>query len=141
MFPLRLPFLTAALLSLAVLGCGGSFFISSGNGRLLVFVSVDPSNADANHFSGGQVQFTTRGMFNMAPTVVSPMTDVIWTIDHPAFSAMPDLGHAVITQDGLASCAPGFAGTAQVFATAPADPNRPVSLQNATVGTAQLVCP
>jgi hypothetical protein len=127
---------------LSALGCGSSsFFVSSSNGQLLLFISVDPSVADPMHFSGGQVQFTARGMFNMSPSVVSPLSDVIWTIDRPAFSGMPDLGHAFIDQNGVATCAPGFAGTAQVFATAAADPMRALSAQNSKVGTAQLVCP
>lgn len=142
MFRLRAWFPSAAMLALlSALGCGSSFFVASSNGQLLLFVSVDPSVADPIHFSSAQVQFTARGMFNMSPSVVSPLSDVVWTIDRPALSGMPDLGHAFIDQNGVATCAPGFAGTAQVFATAAADPSRPVSLQNSKVGTAQLVCP
>ena len=142
MFRLRAWLRFAGMLALlSALGGGGSFFVASSDGRLLLFVSVDPSVADPMHFSNAQAQFTARGMFNMSQSVVSPLSDVIWTIDRPAFSGMPDLGHAFIDQNGVATCAPGFAGTAQVFATAGADPSRPVSLQNSKVGTAQLVCP
>ena len=142
MFRLRRWFRSAAMLALlSALGCGGSFFVASSNGQLLIFVSVDPSVADPMHFSSAQVQFTARGMFNMSPDVVSSLSGVMWTIDHPAFSGMPDLGHAFIDQNGVATCAPGFVGTARVFATAAADPSRPVSAQNSKVGTAQLVCP
>jgi|GraSoi2013_115cm_1033766.scaffolds.fasta_scaffold00369_8 hypothetical protein len=142
MFRPRAGFVFIVVMALcAALGCGASFFASSNDGRLLVFVSVDPASADANRFPGGQVQFTARGTFNLSPTAVSPLTGIVWTIDHPAFAVMPDLGHAFIDQTGLASCAPGFVGILQVFATAPADSSRVMSAQNAIVGMAHMVCP
>lgn len=130
-----------ALALLAALGCGGaSFFIAGGNGQLLVVVSVHPNSADAIQFPNGQVPFTAQGTFK-SPASVSSLSNVAWTIDRPAFSLMPDLGHASINQNGLATCAPGFVGIVQVFATAPADPNLAMSAQNAIVGTAHMVCP
>jgi len=131
---------TLLLISM-ILGCGSSFFISSNNGRLLIVVSVDPPTADPMTFPNGQVQFTAQGTFNMAPTAVNSIPGVIWTIDHPAFSMLPDSGNAFIDANGQAHCAPGFIGHAQVFATAAANPNQAVSMQNKVVGTAMLTCP
>ena len=130
-----------ALALVAALGCGGSFFIAGGNGQLLVVVSVHPVFVDAVQFPNGQVLFTAQGTFNESGDSVDPLTNVVWTIDRPAFSLKPDLGHAFIDQTGLATCAPGFVGIVQVFATAPADPRLAMSAQNAIVGTAHMVCP
>jgi hypothetical protein len=129
------------LVTLALAGCGASFFISSNNGRLLVAVSVNPNGIDPVNSPNGVVQFTAAGTFSMSPTTVDPITNVLWTIDRPAFSAIPDTGHAFIDANGMARCAQGFIGMAQVFATAPANPNQPVSLQNQVVGSATLMCP
>jgi sorbitol-specific phosphotransferase system component IIA len=129
------------LVWLAFIGCGGSFFFSSNNGRLLLFVSVNPTNVDGVHFINGQVPFTATGTFNMAPITVNSINNVIWTVDRAAFSTMPDLGHATISPDGVAQCTPGFTGSVTIFATAAADPTQPVSLSNQKVGTAQLLCP
>src|SRR5262245_29080613 len=125
---------------LATIGCSG-FFFSSNNGRLLVVVSVDPVSANASQFTNGQVQFTASGTFNRSPTSVNPLGSVVWTVDHPAFSGLPDSGHATITADGVAQCAMDFSSSVTVFATAAADPTQPVSLSNEKVGTAQLMCP
>ena len=125
---------------LAEPGCSG-FFFSSNNGRLLLVVSVDPASANASHFDNGQVQFTASGTFNLSPTTVNRLGGVVWTVDRPAFSGLPDMGHATISPNGVAQCAMDFSGSVTVFATAPADPTQPVSLSNEKVGTAQLVCP
>lgn len=128
-----------AFLLLALAGCSG--FVLFSNGRVLAVVIVNPTIADPINFPNGQVQFTARGTFNIAPTLVDPLPSVVWTVDRPAFSGLLDLGHAVINQNGLAQCAPGFAGRVQVIATAPANPTMPVSLSNQIVGTAQMNCP
>jgi hypothetical protein len=135
----RFPALVLAAVSLAA-GCGGTVFVASTGGRLLVAVSVTPASADPS-LSNGQIIFTASGTFNTNPTTISPLPGVIWTVDHPAFGGFPDLGRATITQDGFAQCGVGFIGTVKVFATAPADPTLAVSLQNQRVGTATLVCP
>jgi hypothetical protein len=54
---------------------------------------------------------------------------------------MPDSGNAFINANGVARCAQGFIGLVQVFATAPSNPNQPVSMSNQVVGTATLSCP
>jgi hypothetical protein len=131
----------ALLIVMATAGCGASFFVASGDGRLLVLVSVDPPSADASQFNNGQVQFTANGTFNKDPITVDSLGSVVWTVDHPAFSNMPDFGHATITTNGLAQCAPDFSGSVTVFATAPANPAQAVSSSNQKVGKAQLICP
>jgi hypothetical protein len=128
------------LIALALAGCS-SFLVVASNGRLLVAVSVNPNSIDPVNLSNGQAQFSATGTFNMSPTTVEPMANVVWTIDRPAFSAMPDSGHAFIDTNGVAHCAQGFIGTAQVFATAPANPDQPLSTQNQVVGSATLMCP
>lgn len=135
----RLVALVLVAVSLAA-GCGGTVFVASSGGKLLVFISVTPASADPS-LSNGQVSFTAAGTFNSNPTPISPLSGVIWTVDHPAFGGFPDLGRASITQDGLAQCGVGFVGTVRVFATAAADPAFAASLQNQKVGTATLVCP
>jgi hypothetical protein len=137
--PWRLVALALTATSL-VAGCGGTVFFASTGGRALVFVTVTPTSADPS-LSNGQVVFIASGTFNTNPTNISPLPGVIWTIDQTAFSTVPNLGRAAITQDGVAQCGQGFIGTVRVFATAPADPNFPASLQNQKVGTATLVCP
>ena len=135
----RLLALAWAVVFLAV-GCGGTFFVASTNGRLLVFVSVTPASIDPM-LSSGSVVFTAAGTFNSDPTSVSPLPGVIWSVDTPAFSTLPNLGRATITPDGIAQCGVGFVGTVKVFATAPANPAFAASPQNQTVGTATLICP
>jgi hypothetical protein len=130
------------LIVLSLAGCEGfSGFVVVSDGRLLVSLTVNPTFADPVHFPGGQVQFTASGNFNMAPMMVNPMANVLWTVDRGAFSTAPDLGHASISPNGVAQCAVGFIGTVQVIATAPANPNQPVSLSNQVAGTARLNCP
>jgi hypothetical protein len=128
------------LIAFALAGCT-SFLVVASNGRLLVAVSVNPNSIDPVNLSNGQAQFTATGTFNMSPTTVEPMTNVVWTIDRPALSTMPDSGHAFIDANGVAHCAQGFIGPAQVFATAPANPDQPLSTQNQVVGSATIMCP
>jgi hypothetical protein len=132
-------FLFPAFFLLLLGGCSGFVFFS--NGRALVVVTVDPTIADPNNFPNFQVQFRALGTFNLAPTFLDPLPNVVWTVDRPAFSRAPDLGHASINQNGIARCTPGFVGTVTVIATAPADPSFPVSASNQVTGTAQMRCP
>ena len=130
--------LTVLLFSLTILGCSGFALFS--NGRLLVVVSVNPSNVNAQTFTGGLVQFTATGNFNMDP-MTAPLSGVIWTVDNPAFSNVPDDGHATINTNGVAQCAPGFSGTVTIIATAAKDPSRPVSPMNEMSGSTVMMCP
>ncbi len=132
-------FLLPAFFLLLLGGCNG--FVLFSNGRLLVVVNVDPAIADPINFPNFQVQFRATGTFSFTPTFADPLPNVVWTVDRPAFSSAPDLGHASINQHGIAQCAPGFVGTVQVIATAPADPGFPVSASNQVSGIAQMTCP
>jgi len=135
-----LSFVLAVLLfSLTILSCNGIAVFS--NGRLLVVVSVNPSNVNAQTFSGGVVQFTATGNFNMDPVNVTPLSGVIWTVDSPAFSGVPDDGHATISMNGVAQCAPEFSGTVTIIATAAKDPSQPVSMSNEMSGSTVMMCP
>lgn len=131
--------LTIFLFSLTILGCSGFALFS--NGRLLVVVSLNPSNPNAQIFPGGFVQFTATGNFSMDPMSVTPLSGVVWTVDRPAFSGMPDTGHASIDMNGVAQCAPGFTGTVTIIATAAKDPSQPVSPTNEMSGSTVMVCP
>ncbi len=135
---LRSTFLFASLL-LLLAGCSGFVFFS--NGRVVVAVTVSPSIADPINFPNQQIQFVASGTFTISPTLVTPLQGVIWTVDRPAFSGAPDLGHATITQNGLAQCTPGFNGVVQIIATAPFNPSLPVSPSNQMAGVAQMNCP
>ncbi|HET7873531.1 MAG TPA: hypothetical protein VFL42_13515 [Terriglobales bacterium] len=130
------------LIVLFLAGCGGvSGFVLISDGRLLVSLTVSPTVADPVQSPSGQVQFTAAGNFNMAPMVVNPMSNVVWTVDRGPFSMTPDMGHATISPNGVAQCAVGFIGTVQVIATAAANSSQPASMNNQVVGTARLNCP
>jgi hypothetical protein len=116
---------------LSILGCGG------GTGRMLLSVAITPSSATA---SGGNVQFTATGTYNTEPKAVTPLA-AQWTVDRPFFSLLPDSGHVIVDNNGLAHCAPGFTGVSTIFAGAPVDPSQPVTMQNFIEGIAQLTCP
>jgi hypothetical protein len=134
----RVTSLFASLL-LSIAGCSGFVFFS--NGRVVVAVTVSPSIADPINFPNQQIQFVASGTFTISPTLVTPLQGVIWTVDRPAFSTAPDLGHAIISQTGLAQCTPGFTGVVQIVATAPFNPSLPVSPSNQMAGVAQMNCP
>jgi hypothetical protein len=133
------PWFLLAAFFLLLVGCSGFAFFS--NGRALIVVTVHPNIADPVNFPNSQVQFRASGTFNFTPTFADPLPNVVWTVDRPAFSSTPDLGHASINQSGIARCTPGFVGVVQVIATAPADPTVPVSASNQVTGTAQMTCP
>jgi hypothetical protein len=132
-------------------GCGGSTVANSG--RVMQSLMVTPSSADAQNFPGAKVQFAATATFNMSPmTVQSP--PVVWSIGSP-FPTPPSMmgmmgmstpmsSSPTVDTNGVAQCN-GFTGIVAVQATAPANPNVPVSQMNAMMGTvagvAQLTCP
>jgi hypothetical protein len=121
-------------------GCSG--FLVFSNGRLVVAVSINPTVADPLNFPNSTVPFVATGSFNSPPSLVTPLPNVLWTVENPVFSGgVPNSGHATVDQNGNATCAGGFTGSVQVFATAPLDSNQPVSITNQKVGVAQLICP
>lgn len=133
----------------ALAGCGGSTMANSG--RVMQSLMVTPSSADAQNSPGGKVQFTATANFNMAPmTVKSP--PVLWSIGTSSPMPPPMMGMSMsamspsptIDPNGVAQCN-GFTGIAAVQATAPVNPNVPISQMNGMIGTvvgmAQLTCP
>ena len=136
------------LLLLAITGCGGTSMMNST--RQLQSLMVTPSAADAQNFPGAKVQFMATGTFSMAPmTVTSP--PVLWSVGSPSFMSptpMP-MSMAMSTgpskdANGVAQCN-GFTGITTIEATAPADPNMPITQMNAMMrtvsGMGQLTCP
>lgn len=137
------------LLLLVIAGCGAAS--TTNNARMMQSLMVAPASADARNFANGQVQFTATATFNMAPvTVMSPQ--VLWSIGSP-FSTPTIMPMSVgptastlpsVDGTGLAQCN-GFTGIATIEATAPADPNVPISQMNTMMrtvsGMAQMTCP
>lgn len=136
-------YLSASLLTLlliAAVGCSGFVFFSS-NGTLLVAVTVSPVVGNPVNFPNSTVPFVATGAFTGVTNNVT-LTNVLWTVDAPFFNGgVPNSGHATIDQNGNATCAAGFTGSIQVFATVPANSSQPVSITNQKVGSAQLICP
>ena len=101
----------ALLLAVVATGCGSS------SPRTLQSVVASPASADAQTFPNAKVEFTPTGIFNKAPTRVTPL---------PACSA-PNSGATCITawstsdariatidQSGVASCLPGQSGAVTI---------------------------
>lgn len=135
MTKLRVPLFTTVILLTWLSGCGG--------GGRLVSISIDPATANAQ--PGAAVQFSATGTYSDSTRVNA--LHVLWSIGDP-FAPHPMVvipNYPIIDADnGLAQCfAPGTF-TVTVYATAPIDPNMPLSQMsrgNSVSGTAQLVCP
>ena len=136
--PLRLEAsmkLGATTLALSVLvastGCGNS------SPRMLQSVIASPAIADAQNFTNGKVKFTPTGIFNKAPTHVTPLPpcSAIKSADSciTAWSTSPLDTIATIDQTGVAHCLPGESGTVTIGVAVVGD--RPV------MGVAKLTCP
>src|SRR5215831_6045445 len=127
-----------AAVLLMIVSCGGNTMMMSP--RQLQSISVSPTSADAKN-SSGMVQFTATGNFSMDPMMA--MTPVRWSIGNP-FSAQPVPAGVSVDMNGLAQCS-GFTGMVTIEATAPMDPNMPLSKMTMTTmnvsGMAQLTCP
>lgn len=128
-----------AIAFLLTASCGGNSMMMSST-RQMQSITVMPMAADPMS-SNGMVQFTAMGNFNMAP--MSANVAVRWSLGNP-FSAQPTPMGVSINQNGLAQCS-GFMGTITVEATAPTDPNMPLSQMSMSSmnvsGMAQLTCP
>lgn len=131
-------FLAITSVLLMAVSCGGKSMMMST--RQMQSITVTPMSADAMA-SSGMVQFTAMGNFNMDPMMAA--TPVRWSIGNP-FSAQPVPAGVSVDMNGLARCS-GFTGMVTIEATAPMDPNMPLSkmtmmTMNVT-GMAQLTCP
>jgi len=108
--------------------------------RQMQSITVSPASADPRN-SGGMVQFTAMGNFNMDPMMAA--TPVRWSVGNP-FSAQPVPAGVSVDMNGLAQCT-GFMGMVMIEATAPVDPNMPLSKMTMSTmnvtGMAQLTCP
>lgn len=128
-----------AISFLLMASCGGNSMMMSST-RQMQSITVSPMSADAMA-SHGMVQFMAMGNFNMAP--MSANVPVRWSLGNP-FSTQPAPMGVSISASGLAQCS-GFMGTVTVEATAPMDPNMPVSQMTMNsmnvTGMAQLTCP
>jgi hypothetical protein len=126
---LMVPILALSLAGV-VTGCGSS------SPRTLQSVVASPASADAQTFPNGRVQFTPTGIFNKAPTHVTPL---------PVCSA-PNSGATCITawstsdvrigtidQSGVASCLPGQSGAVTIKVAIVGD--KPL------MNVAKLTCP
>jgi hypothetical protein len=122
-----------------IVSCGGNSMMTM-SARQLQSITVSPTSADAKN-SGGMVQFTATANFNMDP--MTAMTPVRWSIGNP-FSAQPVPAGVSVDMNGLAQCS-GFNGMVTIEATAPMDPNMPLSKMTMMTmnvsGMAQLTCP
>lgn len=126
------------LIAFALTSCGGN----SNSARMLLSVTVSPASVDAQQSAGGQVQFTATGTYNLPPTTVSPLPNVVWTVNRPAFSGLATkTSDPMIDVNGMAQCSATSQGASTITATAARDPNQPVSLSNEVAGSAQLMCP
>jgi hypothetical protein len=141
----RKPFLLATILlgnivlALQATGCG----TSKTPNRFLQSITVTPATADAQNFTGGQVQFTATGTFSRPPspapvTFVAPYSGQ-WFVD-PAFATLVGTGTGTATFQ----CVPGVSGTTTVTASASVGPDGPIPGGGASAkvsGTAKLICP
>jgi len=128
-----------AIIFLLTASCGGNSMMMSST-RQMQSITVSPMTADPMS-SNGMVQFSAMGNFNMAP--MSANVAVRWSLGNP-FSTQPAPMGVSINQNGLAQCS-GFMGMITVEATAPMDPNMPMSQMSRNslnvTGMAQLTCP
>lgn len=120
-------------LSLAVVttACGNS------SPRMLQSVIATPATADAQNFPSGQVQFTPTGIFNKAPTHVTPLPACSATMSADtcitAWSTSSPGSIATVDQNGVAQCMPGQSGSVTIGVAVVGD--HPV------MNVAKLTCP
>jgi len=128
-----------AITFLLMASCGGDSMMMTST-RQMQSIMVTPMTANGMA-SNGMVQFTALGNFNMAP--MSANIPVRWSLGSP-FSTQPAPMGVSISANGLAQCS-GFMGMITVEATAPMDPNMPISQMSMNsmnvTGMAQLTCP
>jgi hypothetical protein len=134
--------LVLGLLS-ATVACSGGMMSSMMTTRQLQSITVTPASATAQTMNSNQVQFSAMGHFNMTPMSAAPQ--VLWSIGNPfSSSSMPAPEGVSINANGLAQCTT-FVGTVTIQATAPIDPNMPLSqmsmMTSNVAGMAQLTCP
>lgn len=130
----------AAGVAVAGIASCGSNMMNNMTTRQLQSITVTPASATATSTSGG-VQFMATGMYNMNPmTVMSP--PVMWSVGNP-FASAPVPAGVSVDVNGMVHCS-GFMGMITIQATAPMDPNMPLSKMTMMTqnvgGMAQLTC-
>ena len=128
---------TGLLLAIFVLAGISLLTSGCGNGtpppRTLQSISLNPTSADAQNFSTGQVQFSALGNYSQPPSP-SAIAPSLWSLSDPSI--------ATITQSGLAECKAGASGVVTVTASACCAPCIGTGCTAALLlGTAKLSCP
>jgi len=121
-------------LSWQTVGCG-----SSSSNRILQAVTVTPSQADAQSYPNGQVQFTATGTFSKAP---SPSL-VTFQAPYSGSWFSTDPVKLVSTGNGTAmfQCVAGQSGTFTIVAAASNGIGGTAATAALVKGQAQLTCP
>jgi hypothetical protein len=78
-------------------------------------ITLNPATADAQDYPNGQVPFVATGHYNIAPMTVTPLS-ASWGTCTSQFTAAAAVS---VTQNGMAQCASGAAGTYTVWANDP----------------------
>ena len=135
---------SSLLLCVSLASCSGNTMLTGAvMPRQLQSITVTPQNAMAKNFTNKQVQFTAMGNFNFPPMPAD--MPVLWSIGNPFLSdpTQPTPAGVSVNANGLAMCTT-FTGTVMIEATAPQDPNMPLSQKNMMTanvsGMAQLTC-
>lgn len=125
----------------AMMACSSGMMNSMMATRQLQSITVTPTSATAQSMANNQVQSSAMGHFSMSPMTGTPQ--VRWSIGNP-FSSMPVPSGVSVNANGMAQCTT-FVGTVTIQATAPMDPNMPISqmsmMTSNVAGMAQLTCP
>jgi hypothetical protein len=144
-------FLLALVLAGAItLACGSSprpspitgcspFVIGPNTTGTLESVSLCPSVADAENYPGGEVQFTPSGVYNTAPTLVTPLKTTEWG----ACQGNTPTDDVIVSSTGAAKCAAGASGVYSVYTSVPTACEHigPCGTGCNVSGYAQLTCP
>jgi len=100
-----------ALLALAALG----LYCNPAPTHQLQSITLTPASADGQNYANGQVQFVATGHYNVDPLTVTPLP-ATWGTCTQQFAATTAVS---VTQNGLAQCTSGGAGTYTVWANDP----------------------
>jgi hypothetical protein len=124
-----LPFTVLALLTLQVAGCSSM----NTTDRRLQTITLSPATATGHDSASGQVSFTATGVFNAAPSPVTPLAVSSWQVSDPTIASVNDAG--------VAQCNSAAMGTTMVKAMASSGSDMPGTTATLVTGTAQLTCP
>jgi hypothetical protein len=126
----RLLFALLAFLTLQIAGCSS---MHSTPDRRLQTITLVPARATGHDSSSGQVSFTATGVFNAAPSPVTPLAVSSWQVSDPTIASL--------NEAGISQCNAGAIGTVTVKAMASSGSDMPGITATLVTGTAQLTCP